>query len=178
MGSYEQKSDKPAGYTLIISLIWAQDENGLIGSRGKLPWHLPADMAWFRRQTMGKPVLMGRKTHASIGRPLPGRTNLILTRQQDYSAPGCMVVHSMHEAKNAVPDAEEIMVIGGAAIYALALPEATRLYKTCIHTRFDGDRWFPEFDRNSWIERSSEHHKPGEQNPAYSFIILDRALQL
>jgi len=161
----------------MISLIWAQDENSLIGKGGRLPWHLPADMGWFRRQTMGKPILMGRRTHESIGKPLPGRTNLILTRQAEYNAPGCTVAHSLDEAKAAVPEAGEIMVIGGAGVYALALPEAARLYVTQIHASFEGDRWFPKFDRERWHETSREDHAADERNPYdYSFVILDRKI--
>jgi len=161
----------------MISLIWAEDENGLIGRDGKLPWHLPADMAWFRRQTMDKPILMGRNTFESIGKPLPGRTNLVLTHQTDYRAAACTVVHSMDEAKAAVPDAGEIMVIGGAGVYALALPEAMHLYVTQIHAEFEGDRWFPAFDRDQWHESSREDHAADERNLYdYSFAILDRTI--
>jgi dihydrofolate reductase len=157
-----------------ISLIWAQDENGLIGKAGRLPWRLPADMAWFRRQTMGKPILMGRKTFESIGKPLPGRRNLVLSRQ-DMAIEGCTVVHGLDDARTAAFDAEEIMVIGGAEIYALALPEAERMYVTRIHHGFEGDVYFPPFEKGQWEEVLREDHGPDEKNPyAYSFIIFER----
>ena len=158
-----------------LSLIWAMDENRLIGSDNRLPWHLPADMQWFRRQTMGKPVLMGRKTFDSIGKPLPGRQNIIMTRQLGLTIDGCTVVHSLAEASDATGDAEEIMVIGGAEIYARLLPEASRLYMTMIHHGFEGDTWFPEFDESAWKQVHSEEHQPDEKNAwPYSFIILER----
>lgn len=160
----------------MISLIWGQDENGLIGRNNRLPWHLPADMTWFRRQTMGKPVLMGRKTYESIGRPLPGRTNIVLTRR-DIAIPGCSVVHSLPEALQLfeASGAEELMVMGGAEIYALFLPEADRLYMTLVHHAFEGDAWFPDFDRSAWLETHHEDHPPDAKNPyAYSFLIMER----
>lgn len=158
-----------------LSLIWAMDENRLIGSDNRMPWHLPADMQWFRRQTMGKPVLMGRKTFDSIGRPLPGRTNIILTRQSDLHIEGCTVVHSLAGAGEAVPAAEEIMVIGGAEIYALLLPLARRLYMTRIHHTFEGDAWFPAFDLSAWRQLHFEEHAADEKNPwPYSFSVLER----
>jgi len=160
----------------VISLIWGQDENGLIGRNNRLPWHLPADMTWFRRQTMGKPVLMGRKTYESIGRPLPGRTNIVLTRR-DIAIPGCSVVHSLPEALQLfeASGAEELMVMGGAEIYALFLPEADRLYMTLVHHAFEGDAWFPDFDRSAWLETHREDHPPDAKNPyAYSFLIMER----
>ncbi len=124
---------------------------------------------------MGKPILMGRKTFESIGKPLPGRTTLILTRQEDYNAEGCTVVRNLDEAKAAVPDAGEIMVIGGAEVYALTLPEATRLYITDIDAVLEGDVWFPDFELGDWRETSREDHGPDEANPySYSFITLER----
>jgi len=159
----------------MISLIWAQDENGLIGKGNALPWRLPADMAWFRKQTMGKPILMGRKTFESIGKPLPGRTNLILTRQAGFTAEGCTVVHSLEEAKAAAGDAGEIMVMGGAEVYALALPEAERLYCTQVHAVFEGDAWFPAFDTGEWSEVLCQKHGPDERNAcACTFRIMER----
>ncbi len=161
--------------TAQLALIWGQDRNGLIGRANALPWHLPADMAWFKKQTMGKPILMGRKTYASIGRPLPGRTNLILSRQPDLQIDGCRVVHSIDEAHAAVPEADEIMVMGGAEIYALLLKLADRLYLTEIDAAFEGDAWFPPFDRSSWREIFCETHAPDEKNLyPYTFTILER----
>lgn len=159
----------------MISLIWAMDENRLIGRQNALPWQLPADMQWFRKNTMGKPILMGRKTFESIGRPLPGRTNIVLSRQQGLAIDGCTVVSSLDEAKQVVPQAEEIMVIGGAEIYAALLPRADRLYVTKIHAAFDGDAWFPEFDMAHWRESFREAHAPDDNNAcAYDFVILER----
>ncbi|MDQ6997051.1 MAG: type 3 dihydrofolate reductase [Mariprofundus sp.] len=160
---------------IVISFIWGQDRNRLIGCDNALPWRLPADMAWFKKSTMGKPILMGRKTYESIGRPLPGRSNLILSRQQDLDIEGCTVVHSLDEAKSAVPDADEIMVMGGAEIYALLFNQAERLYITEIDSEFEGDTWFPEFDRTLWQEIFCEAHQPDEKNNyPYAFIILER----
>ena len=162
--------DKP-----ILSLIWGMDRNRLIGKENGLPWRLPADMAWFKATTMGKPILMGRKTYESIGRPLPGRTNLILTRQSNLKIEGCTVIHSLAEALAAVPDAQEIMVMGGAEIYALLLDDAERLYITEIDAAFEGDAWFPEFDSSQWHEIHREMHQPDEKNLyPYAFITMER----
>ena len=159
----------------MISFIWGQDRNRLIGADNALPWKLPADMAWFKKSTMGKPILMGRKTYESIGRPLPGRTNLILTRQQELQIEGCTVVHNLEAALAAVPEADEIMVMGGAEIYALLLDQAERLYITEIDAEFNGDAWFPEFDHELWQEVSRESHLPDEKNIyPYAFIIMER----
>jgi len=159
-----------------LSLIWGMDRNWLIGRENGLPWRLPADMAWFKKSTMGKPILMGRKTYESIGRPLPGRLNLILTRQQGLEIEGCTVVHSLDAAIAAAADADEIMVMGGAEIYALLLDQAERLYITEIDGEFEGDAWFPEFDRSNWQEVRRESHLPDEKNSyPYAFIIMERA---
>ena len=146
------------------------DRNGLIGVNNALPWRLPADMAWFRQQTMGKPVLMGRKTYASIGRPLPGRSNLILTRQHGLQLAGCQVVHGLDEALAAVPEAEEIMVMGGAEVYALLLPQAGRLYMTEIDAEFEGDAWFPAFDRKHW-RMVSQQAQPADEKNAWPCVF-------
>lgn len=157
-----------------LSLIWAMDRNRLIGNHNALPWQLPADMQWFRRQTMGKPVLMGRNTFDSIGRPLPGRLNLVLTRQP-IGIDGCTVVHTFDEAVQAAGGADELMVIGGAEIYSMALPLAERLYFTEIDAAFDGDAWFPAFDATAWHEVFCERHDADEKNAyPYRFRILER----
>jgi len=159
---------------MMISLIWAQDENRLIGSGGQLPWRLPADMAWFKKNTMGKPILMGRKTFDSIGRPLPGRTNIVITSQK-LNIEGCMIAHSLGEAIAVAGEAEELMVMGGAQIYKLALSQASRLYITQIHAVFKGDTYFPPFDASEWREIFHEHHEPAEKNMhPYSFRIMER----
>jgi len=161
--------------TPTLSLIWAMDENRLIGNNNALPWQLPADMQWFRQQTMGKPILMGRKTFDSIGKPLPGRENIVLTRQQGLTIEGCHVVTSLDEAKSVVADAEEIMVIGGAEIYAMLLPDAGHLYYTQIHHAFEGDAWFPEFDLNEWKVIHEEIHSADEKNRySHTFMIMAR----
>ena len=158
----------------MISLIWAMDANRLIGKGNALPWRLPADMGWFKQQTMGKPILMGRKTYESIGKPLPGRLNLVLTRQ-DMSIDGCTVVHSLQEALQVVGDGCELMVIGGAEVYAKALPMASRLYVTEIEATFDGDAWFPVFDTAGWRETLCEDHAPDEKNLySYRFRVMER----
>jgi len=159
----------------IVSLIWAMDRNRLIGRENALPWKLPADMQWFRKQTMDKPVLMGRKTFDSIGNPLPGRKNIVLSRQADLTIEGCHVVGSLAEARAVAADAEEIMVIGGSEIYGLLLPEADRLYCTEIDAAFDGDAWFPEFDENVWAQVFNETHEADETNAyPYRFLIYER----
>jgi len=169
-----------------ISLIWGMDKNRLIGSKNALPWHLPADMQWFRQHTMGKPILMGRKTYESIGRPLPKRLNLILTRQQDLDIEGCTVVHSLEEAKAAAKqntqggkNADEIMVMGGAEIYQMMLPHAKRLYITHIDAECDGDTWFPHLDLSTWTLIQQENHAPDEKNKfPYRFEIWELGVSI
>ncbi len=157
-----------------IALIWAQDERGLIGNRGRLPWRLPADMAWFRRHTLGKPVLMGRKTFDSIGRPLPERTNIVLTRTE-RTIEGCLVARSLDEAMRLAAGADELMVMGGAQVYRLALPRAERLYMTLVHGTFEGDVFFPPWDAAQWRETRREEHAADARNAhACTFRILER----
>lgn len=160
-----------------LTLVVAAAENGVIGRDGALPWHLPADLRHFKRSTLGKPILMGRKTHQSIGRALPGRLNLVLTRQQDYAAPGCVLVHSLDEAlaRAAAEGAEELMVIGGAGLYRAALPRAERILLTRVHGEFEGDTRLPTFDPAEWLERSRSRREADEANPvAMSFIEMAR----
>ena len=159
-----------------ISLIAALDRNRLIGAGGQIPWRLPADLRYFKATTMGKPVVMGRKTHESIGRPLPGRENIVLTRRPDYRAPGCTVVHSIAAALAAAGDAPELMVIGGSTVYGAFLPMADRLYLTYIDAAFDGDTYFPPFDREAWQVACEEAHSPDARNPyPYRFVVLERS---
>jgi len=158
-----------------ISLIAALDKNGVIGDDGGIPWRLPADLQYFKRVTMGKPLIMGRKTHESIGRPLPGRQNIVLTRQRDYHAPGCTVVHSIEEALAAAGDAEEVMVAGGGSVYRQFLPLAHRLYLTLVDTTAEGETTFPPFDREKWRLIFEEAHPVDEENPfPYRFTIFER----
>lgn len=158
-----------------ISLIAALDENGVIGDGGQIPWRLPADLRYFKRVTMGKPLIMGRKTHESIGRPLPGRKNIVLTRNRDYEAPGCTVVHSMEEALAAAGDAKEVMVAGGGEVYGQFLPRADRLYLTFVGAAVEGDTRFPPFDPQQWRLVFEEGHPAGDDNPfPYRFTVFER----
>lgn len=163
-------ADKP-----IISLIWAMARNRVIGKDNTLPWRLPADLQHFRRLTTGHHIIMGRKNYEDIGKPLPGRTSIIITRQPAYSAPGCVVAHSVAQALKAAGEDKEIFVIGGAEIYRQTLDIAQRLYITEIDADIEGDTYFPDFDRRLWREVSREQHAPDEKNAyPYSFIVLER----
>ncbi len=158
-----------------ISIIAAMDQDRVIGINNQLPWKLPADMQWFRRQTLGKPVLMGRNTYESIGKPLPGRLNIILTREHGYAVDGAVVVHHLEEAMAMAGEVDEVMVIGGAALYEQMLGLADRLYLTQIHAHFAGDAWFPRIDPAEWVEIERSDHAADERNPYdYSFMILER----
>jgi len=158
-----------------ISIIVAMDSNGVIGRENELPWHLPADLQHFKHTTMGKPILMGRKTWESIGRPLPGRTNIVITRDSDYQADGCVVVNSIDAALAAAGEQDEVMVIGGAEFYRQVLPRTDTLYLTRIHASFDGDTVFPELNAASWHEVERSDRAADEKNPHdYSFIRLER----
>ncbi len=163
---------------MIISLIAAMDRNRVIGVNGRLPWHLPADMAYFVKMTMGKPVIMGRKTYGSIPpkfRPLRGRRNIVLTGNPDYAAPGCHIAHTIEQALAAAADAPEVMVIGGQATYQQFLPLAHRLYLTIIEAEFPGDAHFPAYDPTAWPTIHHETHQPDENNPyPYQFLILEK----
>ncbi len=161
---------------MIISLIWAMDENRLIGMENRLPWRLPADMKWFRRHTLGKPIIMGRKTFDSFGgRPLPERTNIVVTRDKGYQAEGAVVVYSIDEAIQAAGDVDEVMIIGGASFYEQMLPRAERIYLTLVHGKFEGDAWFPQFDMGEWREVLREEHPVDEKNNvACSFLCYER----
>lgn len=159
----------------MISIIVAAAENGVIGVRGELPWRLSSDLKHFKALTMGKPVVMGRLTFESVGRALPGRHNIVITRQKDYEAEGCDVVSSIADAIVTAGDADEIMVIGGGEIYEQCLPMADRVYLTRVHTEIDGDTRFPELVAGVWQETRIEHHGADEKNAYdYSFIELER----
>ena len=158
-----------------ISIIVAMDDRRVIGNENRLPWRLPADLKHFRAVTMGKPIVMGRKTWESIGRPLPGRTNIVVTRDRDYVAEGCVVVHSIGDALAAASDHAEVMVIGGGEFYRQVLPQASTLYVTRVHDTFEGDAFFPELDDGQWHEVEREDFDADAENPhAYSFIRLER----
>lgn len=158
-----------------ISLIAAMDRNRLIGRDNAMPWHLPADLAHFKATTVGKPILMGRKTFQSLGRPLPGRENIVLSRDPEYSAAGIRVVHDLEQAIATAGDIPELMVIGGATLYQTMLARADRLYLTFIEAEFNGDAWFPAWDPQEWRQTSLEKHPANAKNPyPYSFAQLDR----
>lgn len=159
----------------IITLIWAQGENGVIGRENALPWRIPADMAYFKRETVGKTVVMGRKTWESFGsKPLKDRKNIVLTRDPSYTAEGAHVVHSIEEALSA-EDCEEVMIIGGSEIYALSLPIADRLRVTRVRENFEGDAVFPTVDWSSWLLVSSEEGIRDEKNVyRYEFEVYER----
>ena len=160
---------------MIISIIAAMGNQRTIGINNSLPWKLPADMQWFRKCTMGKPIIMGRTTFESIGKPLPGRKNVIVSRNPDYQVEGAIVVHSLEQAIDAVQGEEEVMIIGGSNIYSQALAFANRLYLTEIHSDFEADSWFPEFDQAQWQQCSREDHRADEKNLYdYSFVVLER----
>jgi dihydrofolate reductase len=160
-----------------ISLIVAMDENRLIGNDNQLPWHLPADLAFFKRTTMGKPILMGRKTFESIGKALPGRRNIVITRDPSFNADGCEIVNSIEAALSLCADDEEVMLIGGASLYQQIIARATRMYITRIHHRFEGDTWFPAFDSNDWKIESQQDFDADQNNSfAFSFVKFVREL--
>lgn len=158
-----------------ISMIFAMDRNRLIGNNNRLPWRLPADLAYFMKVTMGHCVVMGRKTFESLAKPLPGRTNIIMTHDRSYKAPsGCIVVHSLDEAMAQV-EGKEFFVIGGTAIYSLFLPYADRLYVTEIDEEFTGDAYFPPFAMEEWHVVSRREGTVDENNPyPHRFIIYER----
>ncbi len=160
-----------------ISIIVAIAENGLIGRDGDLPWRLSEDLKRFKETTMGKPIIMGRKTWKSIGRPLPGRPNVVISRDPNYAADGIDVVQSIEQAfaRACELGSDEIMVIGGAEIYRLALSDADRMYITEVHLRVEGDTHFPHFDRNDWRESVREGPFLAEKSDlTFSFVQLDR----
>jgi dihydrofolate reductase len=159
-----------------IAIIVATDNNRLIGKDNDLPWKLSADLKYFKQVTMGKPLIMGRKTHESIGRPLPGRKNIIITRDQTFNADGCVVVNSIEAALAECSDAEEVMVMGGASLYEQFLPKADKLYLTKVDAELTGDTWFPEWQLIQWTELQREDHQADEKNEFdYSFIVYERA---
>jgi dihydrofolate reductase len=160
-----------------VALVVAMADNGVIGRDGGLPWHLPDDLKYFKVVTFGKPVLMGRRTFDSIGKPLPGRRNLVLSRAAAASVPGVEYVRSVEQARALAAGAAELCVIGGAEVYALALPLATRIYLTRVHALVTGDVYFPLRDFSGWRESDSVSHAADERHAyAMSFVTLERAL--
>ncbi len=163
-----------------ICIIAAMGENRVIGSAGKIPWHLPADFKHFKDLTMGHPVIMGRKTFESIGKPLPGRMNIVITHDLGYKAEGISVAHSLQEAMRFAEDSisgegNKVFILGGAQIYAMALPAADKLFITNVHGTFAGDAFFPEIDPEMWTVSSSERHQKDEKNPFdFDFLTYDK----
>lgn len=164
-----------------LSLIVAMAENHVIGRNNQLPWYLPQDLKYFKAVTMGKPIIMGRKTYESIGKPLPGRPNIVVSRNADWQAEGISVKHSLEQALAygesllEINGGEELMLIGGAQLYQAALPMAQRLYLTRVHAEVEGDAYFPEFEQSQWQEVGREDFQADGPNPYdYSFIVLDK----
>lgn len=165
----------------VIALVVAVGENGAIGRGGDLPWRLSSDLKQFRKLTLGKPVIMGRRTFSSLGRVLDRRVNIVLTRDPAFAVPGVVVARSFGEALErgreaaAQADVDEIMVIGGEDVFREALPLAGRIYLTEVHAAPEADTWFPEFDREAWREISREAHEPGPKDDhAFSLVVLER----
>ncbi len=163
-----------------IVLIAAFAQNRVVGINNTLPWHLPEDLKYFKRTTTGKAIIMGRKTYDSIGRPLPNRTNIVISRNSELKIEGVKVVDSLQAAidlakeVNFINGVEEVMVIGGASIYEEALPQADRLYITHVHAEVAGDAYFPEVDFSQWQEISRDDYAASESNPYdYSFVVYD-----
>ena len=162
---------------MLISIIVAMGNNRVVGIKNSLPWILPADMEHFRCLTLGKPIIMGQKTFESIGKPLSGRINIILTRDENFRAEGCLVSYSIEEALAVAKKqgAEEVMIAGGVSIYSQFLPLADRMYLTLIDGDFEGDAFFPEFDYNDWEEVERVENEPDKNNPyPYSFVVLKK----
>lgn len=164
-----------------VSLIVAMARNRVIGINNKLPWYLPNDLKYFKRVTMGKPILMGRKTFESIGKPLPGRLNIVMTRDTSWQAEGVKVTHSLDaaialaQAQCEIQGGDELMIIGGDEIYRQSLPRADRLYLTQVHAEVHGDAYFPEINWDDWEERAREDFSAEGPNPYdYSFVVLER----
>jgi len=166
---------------LKLSLIAALSQNRVIGSNGKLPWYLPEDLKYFKKVTMGKPIIMGHATYKSVGKPLPGRLNIIISRNTDLSIPGCEVVADLQRAVNCAQanclegDKDEAFVVGGAQIYEMAIDQVERMYLTEIHASLDGDTYFPNFDRGDWHETTRRDVAAVPPNKHdYSFVVLER----
>ncbi|GAA5315856.1 MAG: dihydrofolate reductase [Candidatus Pelagadaptatus aseana] len=166
-----------------LALIVAQSSNRVIGIENQLPWHLPEDLKYFKSVTLGKPVIMGRKTYDSIGRPLPGRKNIVITRQPDWQADGVVAVNDLASAVTMAREeagrqgVAEVMVIGGAQIYAEALPMAQRIYVTRVDVELEGDAFFPPLSEADWLESSCSETLMGDiegQQVGYVFAVLDR----
>lgn len=164
---------------MILSIIAAVARNGVIGRDNDLPWRLPADLKYFRARTLGRPCLMARKTFESLGGGLKGRTNIVLTSQEDFRAEGAIVVHSIDEglrvAEEHLGEGEEVMILGGATLYEQILPRVDRMYITEVDAEPQGDTTFPEFDESAWKIVARDDHEADERNPHdYSFVVRER----
>jgi dihydrofolate reductase len=160
---------------MILTLVVAMADNRVIGREGGMPWHLPADLQYFKRTTLGKPIVMGRRTHEAIGRPLPGRHNIVISTKPGYRAEGCTVVASLEAALAAAGEAPEVMIIGGGQLYRQVLPRADRIHLTEVHSCPEGDVQFPEPDPAEWREMRREAHPADARNPhPYDFVVLER----
>jgi dihydrofolate reductase len=158
----------------MISMIWAMGRDNALGCKNRMPWYIPADFAYFKKATMGKPVIMGRKTFESIGKPLPGRKNIVITRDTSYNPEGCIVVNSIDEAMESAGEGETF-IIGGAEIYRAFMPIADKLYMTLINEEFEADSFFPEIDYSRWKLVSSERGIKDEKNPFdYEWLVYER----
>jgi dihydrofolate reductase len=159
-----------------VSMIAAMAKDRVIGLNNQMPWHLPADLSFFKRVTLGKPIIMGRKTYQSIGRPLPGRLNIVLTRDENLQIDGVHCVQTVEQALKLVDGVDEVMVIGGATIYEQFLAQATRLYLTFINLKTAGDTQFPDYNQDAkWQEIEIETHLADEKNAYnYQFVTLER----
>lgn len=155
----------------MISIIVAVAENNVIGKDNKLIWHLPKDLKHFKETTTGHFIIMGRKTYESNGRPLPNRTNVIITKDKNYKAEGCKIVHSLNEALDFAKNESEVFIIGGGEIYKQAMPIADRIYLTKVHQPFEGDTFFPEINMKEWSELNRQYFEPDERNK-YPFSII------
>jgi len=160
----------------IVAMALAMDKNKLIGKNNSMPWHIPGEQASFKAITMGKPIIMGRKTYDSIGRPLPGRQNIVVTRNASWSAEGVDAVTSIDDGINLARQAgtDEVVIIGGAALCELAMPVTQRLYLTVVDAAYDGDTWLHSYVAEEWEESSREDVPAGDEVPAYSKLVLER----
>jgi len=161
-----------------ISLIVAMSEDQVIGNQGQLPWHLSADLKRFKKLTMGHHIIMGRKTFESIGRLLPGRTSIVITRQSHYDAHGALIASDLDRALQLADDGTEVFIIGGAEIYRQAIDRVDRLYLTRVHAKIDGDTYFTGLEPHDWKQIEQTHHKADNKNDFdHTFEVLDRAVE-
>ena len=160
---------------MIVTIVVAIGENNAIGKNNELLWYLPKDLRHFKTITKGHTVIMGRKTFESVGKPLPNRRNIIITRNTDLAIEGTEVVHTLEDALELCKQDEEVFIIGGAEIYKIAMPHTDKIYLTVVHENFEADAFFPEIDHNLWLETASEKHLPDDKNNlSFTFSTLER----